>query len=281
MKYLKVGEWELFSFPVFIASDEVLLKHTSSLTEEFPSTTPEDWNAFRGRYPEMFMFPDDLGDMRSRIHGNVFLLRKPGLTVLVDTGLGELPPEIGMGIEFALPKGLQQAGIALEEINLVFLSHIHLDHIGWASVDGKSTFPKARYFLSKTDFEHLQNTNAGRFENFIQPIQKAGQLELLGAETSLGHGLTATPSPGHSPGHMTLHTDGLIIASDVLHHPAQVSHPEWKSSVDWNAELAVQTRAATLRWALESHSLLCLTHLIGGGIGRVVEQDQQLYWSSP
>jgi glyoxylase-like metal-dependent hydrolase (beta-lactamase superfamily II) len=279
MKHLKVGDWELFSFPVFSASDEVLLKHTSNFTEEFPSTTLEDWNVFRGRYPEMFMFPSDLSDNRSRIHGNVFLLRKPDLTVLVDTGLGYLPPEIGIGIEFALPNGLHQAGIALEEINLVFLSHIHLDHIGWASVDGKPTFPKAQYLLSKTDFEHLQNTNTGRFEKFIQPVEKAGQLDLREGETALDHGLTATPSPGHSPGHMTLYTDGLIIASDVLHHPAQVSHPEWKSSADWDAELAVQTRAATVRWAFESNSLLCLTHLIGGGIGQVLEQGQQLYWS--
>jgi glyoxylase-like metal-dependent hydrolase (beta-lactamase superfamily II) len=177
MRQMRVGEWELFSFPVFETSDDIMMHHSSDLIDDFPSTMHADWMPFRRQYPAMFMAPQDAQNNYSRIHSNVFLLRRPNITVLIDTGTGELPPETK--IEFVLPQGLERTGIGRAEIDLVVLSHVHPDHIGWACEDRKPTFSKARYVLSKTDFEHLQATDEERFERLIKPLQSAGQLELL------------------------------------------------------------------------------------------------------
>ena len=249
-----VSSWELFSFPGFEASFETLVGQAGHLTEEFPSTRLMDWNPYRARHPDLFLFPNDQADDRLKVYGNVFLLRRGDFMLLVDTGLGELPP--ALNVTFVLPAGLKAAGIALKEIDAVFLSHAHPDHIGWVSLNGQPTFPNAQYFLSNVDLEHLRTSDSDRFERLIQPLQTARQLELLDGETVLSHGLIVRPSPGHTPGHMTLQTPGLIIASDVLHNPAQISHPEWQSALDWNPELAVQSRKTLVRDALETGAVV-------------------------
>jgi glyoxylase-like metal-dependent hydrolase (beta-lactamase superfamily II) len=275
---MRVGDWELFSLLVFETSDEVMSRHSSDLTDDFPSTTYGDWMPFRAQYPMMFMAPLDAQNNHSRIHSNVFLLRRPNMTVLIDTGVGELPPELK--IEFVLPRELEHAGIRREDIDLVVLSHVHPDHIGWACEDRKPTFSKARYVLSKTDFEHLQATDEERFERLIKPLESAGQLELLTGGAVLEPDLEIVPSPGHTPGHVTVRTEDIIIASDVFHQPAQVTHPEWIAKADWNGTLAAKTRVETLQNALETEALLCITHCIDGGIGRIIEQSGKLRWSA-
>ena len=54
------------------------------------------------------------------------------------------------------------------------------------------------------------------------------------------------PTPGHSPGHMSLliTSDGeeALLTGDVAHHPCQMAHLDWASTVDTDAKQSTNTR---------------------------------------
>ena len=65
---------------------------------------------------------------------NVGVVRSGGRTVLIDAGLGaEYPDFPGAG---QLTRRLEAAGIGLESLTDVVLTHMHMDHIGGLLGDG-------------------------------------------------------------------------------------------------------------------------------------------------
>jgi glyoxylase-like metal-dependent hydrolase (beta-lactamase superfamily II) len=76
-----------------------------------------------------------------------FLIRSGESRVLIDCGLG--PFKGGYFEGGALLDDMASAGVAPEEIDIVFVTHLHADHIGWGArrVDAgmQVTFPRATY----------------------------------------------------------------------------------------------------------------------------------------
>ena len=108
--------------------------------ELFPSVPAEAWR------PYAHQLADD-----GNLHINLgsFLLRSDGKTLLVDTGLGQSPPEEWIAKSGELLKDLRARGIPREEIDMVVITHLHGDHVGWNVTWTRDapqpTFPKARY----------------------------------------------------------------------------------------------------------------------------------------
>lgn len=79
-----------------------------------------------------------------RVSFYAFLAHVGDATVLVDTGLGPagldpfLPAWRGR-----LPQALAAAGVTPEQVDLVVLTHLHVDHVGWNMRDGVPFFPTA------------------------------------------------------------------------------------------------------------------------------------------
>ena len=71
------------------------------------------------------------------------------------------------------------------------------------------------------------------------------------------------PTPGHSPGHMSIliRSDGEqgLLTGDVAHHPCQMAHLDWSSTADSD-----QTQSATTRRELFSRFADTPTLVIGG-----------------
>src|SRR5579885_1390147 len=63
--------------------------------------------------------------------------------VLVDCGAGEI--NRGMIVGGELPASMAALGVGLEDVTDVVFTHLHFDHVGWASTDGRPTFPNATY----------------------------------------------------------------------------------------------------------------------------------------
>ena len=115
---------------------EILALHDNEsalpLSMTFPAVPAEAWAPYQERYPEGFSGTENL-----RIHFECYLLRSAGKTILVDTGAGSMATNPGTVTAFAcgtdgrLLAELRGAGVGPEDVDTVFLTHLHPDHVGW------------------------------------------------------------------------------------------------------------------------------------------------------
>jgi glyoxylase-like metal-dependent hydrolase (beta-lactamase superfamily II) len=118
----------------------------AELSMAYPYVPADEWAQYRSLYPELF------AETRWRLPVNAYVLRAGATTLLVDTGLG--PPGLWTfwepEQEGLLPAGLRRVGIERERIDIVFLTHLHIDHVGWnTDENGDVLFPRARYITNR------------------------------------------------------------------------------------------------------------------------------------
>lgn len=171
------------------------------------------------------------------VHVNAFVVRNAGRTMLIDTGSG-----LYMGRRAgALASSLDAAGIAATDIDTVFLTHIHPDHIGGLTDDGKDRFPNAEVAVHASEYAYwmddaaMQQANENQRALFFEaPRQQLApyrdRLRLFD-DKSVFPGMTALPAPGHTPGHTAclIHSgkDSLLIWGDTVHVPeVQTAFPD-------------------------------------------------------
>jgi glyoxylase-like metal-dependent hydrolase (beta-lactamase superfamily II) len=143
---------------------------------------------------------------------NAFLIDTGDKQVLVDTGSGQLfGPKLGGKLQVSL----KAAGYAPDEIDMILLTHIHADHSGGGVENGRLMFPTATVYVGKPDVDlWLDPANAANAERLhldrryfdeavktVKPYLDAGKLKSFSGETAILPGITARPTPGHTPGH--------------------------------------------------------------------------------
>jgi glyoxylase-like metal-dependent hydrolase (beta-lactamase superfamily II) len=259
----------------------------SVLSEKFPDVPAGAWDTFRERFPSSFPTPNGWAG-----GGNAWLVRTPGQTVLVDTGERPAPDEIVKGQPDRFLEALAAQGIDPQAIDVVVLTHLDGDHVGWAlTTDGRPTFPEARYVVTRAEWEHAQKPESRtRYEHFgayldraVLPLGKLEVLDLVEGGASLGYGLTIIDAAGHTPGHAAVHIasegDQALLVADAFHHPAQITEPEWSSIYDNDPTTAAATRARLAEWAARERLIMGATHFLAPGFGRIVREGRQFYWS--
>ena len=92
--------------------------------------------------------------------------------------------------------------------------------------------------------------------------------------------ITAIPTPGHTPGSMSLAVVSgggrAYILGDVFHGPAQVTKTGWQFSFDMDAAQGAATRAAMIDRAESENAVIAICH--HGGFGRVIRAGGRGYW---
>ncbi len=259
------------------------------LAEAFPNVPAAAWEPYLERYPDAFIERENLN-----LHIDCYLVRSEGTTILVDTGLGGAVSNphsvvaMGGGVDGRLLTEMKAVGVDPSQIDIVFLSHLHFDHVGWnLNHEGgtTATFPNARYLAQQADWEAFQQPEVQ--ENFPQnwnetlgPLQGLGLLDLLAGEKAITGEATAIPTPGHTPGSMSLAVESAgqraFILGDVFHGPTQVTETEWKFSADMDAEQAVRTRQQIIERAESENAVLAICHQ--AGFGRVIRAEGRRYW---
>ncbi|WP_169196734.1 MBL fold metallo-hydrolase [Devosia sp. MC1541] len=219
-----------------------------------------------------------------------WIIRTPTRTILVDTGAGNdkvrpTSPRFG-GLHTPFLEGLAQKGITRDRLDLVILTHLHLDHVGWNTLLNNDkwvpTFPNTRHIVSAIELAHRdpERGAAARppatwqvYNDSVRPLVDAGLLETVEGTEDLGEGLSLIPLPGHSPGQMGVRVQSqgqsAMCIADVLHQPIQVYHPSWNSRYCEDQETARTTRAKVLAEAADYNTLLLPAHFGNSHCGYV------------
>lgn len=209
-----------------------------------PGVTSELLQANRWLRPD---FVDDANNVVMSFHS--YVLRTPRHTILVDGCVGNgkerpLRPQWHRQ-EFDFLDRLARAGVKPEEIDFVFCTHLHADHVGWNTRlrDGNwvPTFPRARYLFARREYEHWERVhrealakgeavpNHGSFADSVLPVMEAGQADLVEIDHQIEDGVHLEAAYGHTPGACLLHARNRnqhgVFAGDVIHTPVQLADP--------------------------------------------------------
>ena len=108
--------------------------------------------------------------------------------------------------------GLPRAGVHPEEVDYVFCTHMHVDHVGWNTrlENGRfvPTFPNAKYLFHRTEWEHWKETEeeiqAEVVKDSLLPIVDAGLAEMVESDHVIEDGVRLQSTPRPHPGPLQL-----------------------------------------------------------------------------
>jgi glyoxylase-like metal-dependent hydrolase (beta-lactamase superfamily II) len=280
-------------------------------TRFFPRTPPSGW-----RDNADLLVPDffDADTDRWRIAVQSWVIEVDGLTVIVDTGVGNdrqrphMPPLDHLNTGFLA--ACESAGIDRHTVDVVVNTHIHSDHVGWntmADSDSRGTwvptFPNARYVLPAADYHHFQpdgpaarqsprteeeavaqRGNQLVFADSVLPIDDAGQLVQWSDDYQISQSLRLRPAPGHTPGSSVLWLDAgqpAVFVGDLTHSPLQLRLPAEPCAFDMDATAAAVTRRRIFTEAAQAKAAVIPAHYPGRGgatIRAAADQFEVDHW---
>ena len=224
---------------------------------------------------------------------NEVVVRIGSQTILIDSGLGAQYPDFPRAGQFG--SRLEAAGIDLESVSDVILTHMHFDHVGGLLVDGvkQRLRPDLRIHVSAAEVKFWGAPDFSR--TAMPPVlvdlarsastefldKYRGQLRPFGAETEVAPGVTVQRTGGHTPGHSVVRLasggDRLMFAGDAI-FPVSFDHPEWHNGFEHDPEEATRVRIRLMRELAETGSWLVATHMPFPSVGRVAIVGDLFRW---
>ncbi|HLI99726.1 MAG TPA: MBL fold metallo-hydrolase [Bradyrhizobium sp.] len=215
-----------------------------------------------------------------------YVVRTPDHTILIDSCIGNdkprpLRPKWNMKTDDIYMRALKTAGVAVEDIDFVMCTHLHVDHVGWNTrMEGGRwvpTFPNARYIFGKTEFDYWTEQHAkaevAPFGDSILPVVEAKKAEIVRDDFAVGDHLRILPTPGHTPGHVAFAfgraKDDAVFSGDLMHSPLQTRHPEISPKFDVDPARAARTRRDFLERYCGTDTLCCTAHFPSPSTGKI------------
>jgi glyoxylase-like metal-dependent hydrolase (beta-lactamase superfamily II) len=222
-----------------------------------------------------------------------YLVETPHHTILVDTCVGNHKPRPGrpfwdMMNSDRYQRNLAAAGFAVEDIDIVMCTHLHVDHTGWNTRldNGRwvPTFPNARYLFADRELEFWTKrqkddpASCPWVEDSVLPIVAANRADIIKSAHAFNDLVTLIPTPGHTIDHFSVHvgksgTDAFITG-DMVHSPLQVRYPEMGMLSDYNSKQAGETRRAIFGRFCDSPTRICTAHFPSPSTGRLVRKGE-------
>ena len=229
---------------------------------------------------------------------HAYLVRIKNKTILVDMCLGNDKTRIERPIwhqrNGPFIENLKNAGVEPTDVDYVMCTHLHADHVGWNTklLNGEwvPTFPNAEYIFSEKEYNHWRREDGrysseeqilhGSFHDSVMPIISSGQARLVPSNFNLGNGVHLEPAYGHTPGNIMIHIEDCqehaVLCGDILHHPIQLGHPEWKTNFCSDPEQATLTRLNLLREYAGTKTAILPAHFHSADLG-LISKDNGSY----
>lgn len=213
-----------------------------------------------------------------------FLVRSGDRLALIDTGVGPVVTGVFKGGE--LLANMAAAGVAPEDVDAVFITHLHIDHCGTAAVerDGamRPAFPNATYHWTSDEQAYWAEQKVTPYVRKDIFDAVASRWEARDGGQDVVPGVSVVPLPGHTPGHA-----GVVLSSgdarafilgDAISCPAQLEEPEWSGLGDIDPKLARATQEVWAREVEGTDALVGAAHFPGLAFGRLIKAEGRRYW---
>ena len=215
-----------------------------------------------------------------------FVVESRGLTIVVDTCVGNDKPRRAPrfnGLQTPWLDRLRAVGGAVEGIDRVVCTHLHFDHVGWNTRLERGawvpTFPNARYLISRAEWESCSDDTRDHLDDSVRPIFDAELVDLIEPEHDITEEVSTAPTPGHTPGHISVHVrsrgEHAVITGDMIHHPSQCAHPNWRCAADTDPALATLTRRRFLEACADTSTLVIGSHFAAPTAGHIVRDGDR------
>ena len=186
---------------------------------------------------------------------STFLVDTNGIRILFDTGMG--------APDSRLMDGLRSLGVSPADIQYIYLTHFHGDHIGGMMKNDSVVFPNAEVYASKAEYDGWMKMPADKKEQVVKIMNVyKNRLHLFAFGDTLPGKVVAREAIGHTPGHTVYQAGKLLVIGDLMHGAAlQAGHPEICATYDMDKENAIKSRKTYLQYARENGLIMAGMHL--------------------
>lgn len=174
---------------------------------------------------------------------SVMLMEKDGQQCLFDAGNGNNDSRL-------LPR-MGELGFSASDIDVIFITHLHGDHIGGLVKDGQPVFPQAKLYIPSVELDAWTKSPESTPQNVKAMMEAYGEkLVKYTFEDPLPVGVKPIAAYGHTPGHTIYRIENKLIVGDIMHGVAlQMEHPEFCARFDMDKEQAIASRKAIMEMA--------------------------------
>ena len=221
---------------------------------------------------------------------NGYLVNTGSRLVLIDTGAaGLFGPTLGN-----LLANLRAAGYQPEQVDEIYITHMHADHVGGLMAGASRAFPNATlridqrdtdYWLSEANLAAAPADAKGFFQGAmasVNPYAAAGKLKPFQGRTELVPGIHSAPGYGHTPGHTVYVVESkgqkLVLWGDLMHVAAvQFEDPAVTIQFDSDQPAAARERMQAYADAARNGYLVAGSHIAFPGMGHLRPGAGQAY----
>jgi len=222
---------------------------------------------------------------------NAYVINTGSKLVLIDTGAGVLfGPTLGK-----LIANLKASGYEPAQIDDIYITHLHGDHVGGLITNGAIAFPNAvvhadkrdaDFWLSQVNMDKAAADMKGLFQgamSSLNPIISAKKFAPFDGATEFVPGIKSYPTYGHTAGHTVyvVESEGkkLLLIGDLIHVAAvQLDHPEVTITFDSNQKEAAGARDKVFKEAAKDGALVGASHIQFPGLGHLRKDGKGYEW---